>query len=98
MELDKGIQELLKNRVKRGLVIGKFMPIHEGHIALINFAAAHCDELIVSMSFTPNDKNDPLLRFDWTRAIFKDRPNIKPAIIADDFDDESLSLTERTNI
>jgi HTH-type transcriptional repressor of NAD biosynthesis genes len=84
--------------MKRGLVIGKFMPIHEGHIALINFAAAHCDELIVSMSFTPNDKIDPLLRFDWIRTIFKDQPNIKPAIIADDFDNESLPLTERTNI
>jgi HTH-type transcriptional repressor of NAD biosynthesis genes len=32
----------------RGLVIGKFMPVHNGHIALINFAASQCDELIVS--------------------------------------------------
>lgn len=84
--------------MKRGLVIGKFMPIHKGHIALINFAAAHCDELIVSMSFTPDDKIDPLLRFQWIKEIFKDQPNIKPAIIADDFDDETLPLNERTNI
>lgn len=84
--------------MKRGLVIGKFMPIHKGHIALINFAAAHCEELIVSMSFTPDDKIDPLLRFEWIREIFKDQPNIKPAIIADDFDNETLPLKERTNI
>lgn len=84
--------------MKRGLVIGKFMPIHKGHIALINFAAIHCDELIVSMSFTPDDKIDPVLRFQWIREIFKDQPNIKPAIIADDFDDETLPLNERTNI
>jgi HTH-type transcriptional repressor of NAD biosynthesis genes len=84
--------------MKRGLVIGKFMPIHNGHIALINFAASHCDELIVSMSFTPEDKIDPILRFKWIKDIFKDQPNIKPAIIADDFDDENLPLNERTNI
>ncbi|QNN41391.1 AAA family ATPase [Pedobacter roseus] len=84
--------------MKRGLVIGKFMPIHKGHIALINFAAAHCDELIVSMSFTPEDKIDPVLRFQWIKQIFKSKPNIKPAIIADDFDDETLPLSERTNI
>ena len=84
--------------MKRGLVIGKFMPIHNGHIALINFAAAQCDELIVSMSFTPNDPIDAELRFNWIKEIFKTHTNIKPAIIADDFDDETLPLNERTNI
>ncbi|MGN8059619.1 AAA family ATPase [Pedobacter sp. 22163] len=84
--------------MKRGLVIGKFMPIHNGHIALIDFAASQCDELIVSMSFTPDDKIDPVLRFEWIKEIFKDRPGIKPAIIADDFDDETLALNNRTNI
>lgn len=74
------------------------MPIHNGHIALIHFAAAHCDELIVSMSFTPSDKIDPVLRFEWIKCIFKNQPNIKPAIIPDDFDDETLPLDERTKI
>ncbi|MBE5320230.1 AAA family ATPase [Pedobacter sp. MR2016-19] len=83
--------------MKRGLVIGKFMPIHNGHIALINFAASHCDELIVSMSFTPADKIDPVLRFEWIKEIFKNQSKVKPAIIADDFDDETLPLNERTN-
>ena len=80
----------------RGLVIGKFMPLHQGHIALIRFAAAQCDELIVSMSFTPHDPIDAQLRFAWICAHFKNEPHIKPALIADDFDDESLPLRERT--
>ena len=84
--------------MKRGLVIGKFMPIHNGHIALINFAASQCDELIISMSFTPADRIDPVVRFEWIREIFKDQPKIKPAIIADDFDNETLPLNNRTNI
>ena len=82
--------------MKRGLVIGKFMPIHNGHIALINFAAAQCDELIVSMSFTPNDPIDPKLRFNWIKEIFKTRASIKPAIITDDFDNDTLTLEPRT--
>lgn len=99
MELDTRVQILsFPKSMKRGLVIGKFMPIHAGHIALIKFAAAHCDELIVSMSFTLNDQIDPRTRFEWIREIFKDRPHIKPAMEEDNFDDETLPLTERTRI
>jgi HTH-type transcriptional repressor of NAD biosynthesis genes len=82
--------------MKRGLIIGKFMPIHNGHLALINFAAAHCDELVVSMSFTASDSIPPVLRFSWIKEIFSDQHCIKPVMINDDFDDESLPLMERT--
>jgi HTH-type transcriptional repressor of NAD biosynthesis genes len=80
----------------RGLVIGKFLPIHRGHIAMIEFALLHCDELIVSMSYTPTDAIDASLRFNWIKEIFKDQPRVLPRIIADDFDDEQLPLNERT--
>lgn len=80
----------------RALVIGKFMPIHNGHIALIEFAATQADEVIVSMSFTPNDPIDPDLRFAWIKEIFKNRKNVIPFIIKDDFDDDSLPLSTRT--
>lgn len=84
--------------MKRGLVIGKFLPIHKGHIALINFAASQCDEVIVSMSFTDGDVIDPALRFSWITSIFKDQPAVKPAMIRDDFDDDALPLIQRTKI
>jgi HTH-type transcriptional regulator, transcriptional repressor of NAD biosynthesis genes len=79
-----------------GLVIGKFMPIHYGHIALIQFAAQQCDEVIVSMSVAPDDAIDPQLRFEWIKEIFKHEPSVKPAMIADDFDDLTLPLGQRT--
>jgi HTH-type transcriptional regulator, transcriptional repressor of NAD biosynthesis genes len=82
--------------MKRGLIIGKFMPIHNGHLALINFATAHCDELVVSMSFTTSDSIPPVLRFSWIKEIFSNQHRIKPVMISDDFDDESLPLRERT--
>jgi HTH-type transcriptional repressor of NAD biosynthesis genes len=82
--------------MKRGLVIGKFLPIHNGHISLINFASSQCDELIVSMSYTDVDPISADLRFSWINEIFKDRPTVKPAMIRDDFDNDQLPLPERT--
>ena len=82
----------------RGLVIGKFMPVHNGHIALINFAASQCDELIVSMSYTDYDTINFQLRFNWVKEIFADQPGIKPHLIKDDFDNELLPLRERTRL
>lgn len=82
--------------MKRGLVIGKFMPIHQGHIALINFAASHCDELIVSMSFTESDSISGDLRFSWIKETFKHQQAIHIHKIKDDFDDDTLPLDQRT--
>lgn len=71
------------------------MPLHKGHVALIHFAAQHCDELIVSMSYKTSDPIPGPTRFEWIREEFKNFPKIKPQISLDDFDDESLSLENR---
>lgn len=84
--------------MKRGLVIGKFLPLHEGHLALIRFAASRCDELIVSMSYKPSDPIDPGLRFSWLNDVFWEEKRIKPEMVLDDFDDESLPISDRTKI
>lgn len=82
--------------MRRGLVIGKFLPIHNGHIALIEFAAKQCDELIVSMSYTDEDVIPAALRFSWIKEIFEHNPSIKASMIRDDFDDLHLPLNVRT--
>lgn len=84
--------------MKRGLIIGKFMPIHAGHIGLIKFAQEQCDELIVSMSYTPLDPINEQLRLDWIKEIFKDEPKIKVEISLDNFDNERLPMEERVKI
>lgn len=84
--------------MKRGLVIGKFLPIHKGHIALINFAASQCDELIVSMSDQAGDPIDADIRFYWIREIFKDNDRIKPNKLVDNLDNDSMELNERTKV
>ena len=41
----------------KGLVLGKFMPLHKGHIHLIETAAAEVDELTVLVCST---KEEPI--------------------------------------
>ena len=84
--------------MKRGLVIGKFLPVHNGHIELIEFAKVRCDELIVSMSYTRRDTIDPQLRIGWLREIFKGLPSVRVELLEDDFDDETLPWDRRISI
>lgn len=84
--------------MKRGLVIGKFMSVHRGHMALIEFALAYCDELIVSMSYTNSDPIPHTLRYGWLQSLFKENSKIRVEESFDDFDDENLPLDERTKL
>jgi len=82
--------------MSRALVIGKFMPVHKGHLALIEFACSHCDEVIVSMSYTPGDPIPGELRFEWLKDAIGVQSKAKVFMMRDDFDDESLPLETRT--
>jgi HTH-type transcriptional repressor of NAD biosynthesis genes len=84
--------------MKRGLIIGKFMPIHNGHLSLIKFGSANCDELIVSMSYTTHDPIPAHLRFAWMTEILANQSRIKLFMIPDNFDNDSLPWRERTKI
>ncbi|MFM8849551.1 MAG: AAA family ATPase [Cytophagales bacterium] len=84
--------------MKRGLVIGKFMPVHNGHLALIGFAKSQCNELIVSMSYTLTDPIDHNIRLGWLKQLLADDPTVKVEESLDDFDDESVPLFERTKV
>jgi HTH-type transcriptional repressor of NAD biosynthesis genes len=81
--------------MKRGLVFGKFMPLHEGHVALIQFAADRCDELIVSLAYRQDDPIPGSLRFEWLKEQFSANKKIRLECSIDDFDDESLSYADR---
>lgn len=82
----------------RGLVIGKFDPVHAGHLALIRFASSQCHELVVSMSYTGNDSFPPEQRYAWLSLELSDVKNMELRMIKDDFDNPALPLPERTII
>jgi HTH-type transcriptional regulator, transcriptional repressor of NAD biosynthesis genes len=54
-----------KTDMMTGLVFGKFMPLHNGHLALIDFAASHCDKLYVILCYTAKEPIDGLTRKEW---------------------------------
>lgn len=82
----------------RGIVIGKFLPVHLGHLGLIEFASSQCDELIVSMSYKTTDPIDADLRFGWLQALTASNPKIRLRRIRDDFDREDIDHEARMRL
>lgn len=56
--------------MKRGLVIGKFMPMHQGHVTLLEHASSHCDLLTIVVC---SMDDEPILgeqRLTWIHQQF----------------------------
>lgn len=58
--------------MKRGFVLGKFMPPHAGHVTLIQAARALVDELTVLLCSLPDDPIPGEMRLEWMRGLFPD--------------------------
>jgi len=56
--------------MRTGLIIGKFMPLTNGHIALIEFGIKNCDRLIVAVCSVKSEPIDGDLRFNWVQKHF----------------------------
>lgn len=54
----------------RGFLLGKFMPPHAGHVALIEAAARLVDELTVLVCWLPDDPIPGRLRLAWMEQLF----------------------------
>lgn len=64
-----------------GLVIGKFSPLHVGHLGLIEFAQKQCDELIVLVCASDKEAIEGSTRLEWVMDSFKSVSSIKPALL-----------------
>lgn len=54
----------------RGFVLGKFLPPHDGHVLLCEFARGCVDELTILVCSLPDDPIDGRLRHGWMQALF----------------------------
>ena len=54
----------------RGFLLGKFMPPHAGHVALVEAAAALVDELTVLVCWLPDDPIPGPSRLAWMQELF----------------------------
>lgn len=54
-----------------GLVVGKFAPLHKGHVLVVERAASLCEHVVVMSYSSPELPGyDPLLREMWLKASF----------------------------
>jgi NadR type nicotinamide-nucleotide adenylyltransferase len=58
--------------MRRGFLLGKLMPPHAGHSALIRAARALVDELTVLVCWLPDDPIAGEVRLQWMRDLFPD--------------------------
>ena len=58
--------------MKRGFVLGKFMPPHAGHVTLIQSARQLVDELTVLLCSLSDDPIPGEMRLEWMRGLFPD--------------------------
>src|SRR5438094_1164094 len=58
------------DRAFHGLVVGKFMPVHNGHRYLIDTALARVDLLTVVVCSSPGEPIPGLLRVQWLQALY----------------------------
>ncbi|MFT3826228.1 MAG: AAA family ATPase [Chitinophagaceae bacterium] len=77
--------------MRTGLVLGKFMPLHKGHIALIEFGLQHCTQLIVLLCATDKEPISGTLRMQWLQSTFGHNDRIQ--IILMQYNEELLPNT-----
>lgn len=61
---------------ERGLLLGRFIPPHTGHLALIDFASKKCDDLTVAVCSRPEDEIPGKQRYKWMRYLLSEYTNI----------------------
>jgi NadR type nicotinamide-nucleotide adenylyltransferase len=73
----------VSSRFPRGLVVGKFAPLHRGHELVLRRALAECDEVIVLSYSKPEPPGcAPARRADWLEALF---PSARRLVLTDEW-------------
>lgn len=65
----------------KGLVLGKFMPPHKGHMHLLDTALNGCDELTIVVCTLKREPIAGQLRYRWVRELY---PTARVVHLADD--------------
>ena len=84
--------------MRHGLVIGKFLPLHAGHEALIRFAKSNCDELIVLLGVTAGEPIPGHLRYKWLWETFRSEPRIRIEYTDDPLPDAPVSSRDVSKV
>ena len=67
-------------RGELGVVLGKFMPLHAGHVRLLRAAANGCDRLVVLVGDRPGDTIPAAARVSWAREALAEAPACRATV------------------
>ena len=60
----------MNTQFKHALILGKFMPVHNGHVYLIEMAEAKAEQLTIILFSEPTDPLPGALRLTWLKTLF----------------------------
>lgn len=83
---------------RHGLVIGKFMPLHKWHEALISFASQLCEILTVDVCSLPSEPIPGKIRYQRTKDAFANNPAIVVDHITEELPGSSESSREVSKV
>lgn len=75
----------------KGFVFGKFYPLHNGHLAMIEFALGHCQHLSILVCCSNTERIPSAIRASWLSASLGDNPRVQ--IIELPYDETQLPNT-----
>jgi NadR type nicotinamide-nucleotide adenylyltransferase len=70
--------------MKTGFVIGKFYPLHLGHVYLLDVASANCDRLVICVCEKSQQAVLGRVRADWIRDLY---PDAEVMVVPDTIDE-----------
>lgn len=59
-------------KIRHGLVFGKFMPPTNGHLYMLDFARQSCDKLTIVVLTLEGEPIPGALRYEWIRKLYPD--------------------------
>lgn len=77
--------------MKTGLVLGKFMPLHKGHLALFDFAGTRCDKLIILLCHSSSEPINGIFREAWLNEAVAEISNVE--VVSYPYDEKVLPNT-----
>ena len=82
--------------MKNGLVFGKFMPLHEGHLSLISFGSRKCHTLNVVLCYHHKEIISGEHRLQWLKKALSKYTNVN--LVSFEYNENELSDTSVSSV
>lgn len=80
----------------KALIIGKFMPLHKGHVAMIRWAAEHYDNVNVCILYHEHEPIRLVYRSEWVKEEFSNLCNVRIDTLK--FDPNKLNSSSESDL